>query len=618
MIPITVPLAEDEMLYSYLMRLADANGLSPDHFASMIGADSFSYRSYGYLGALPVSIFRRSSMYMLLAPLYSRWKQLNIVLGSFRSLVAYPHLFSRKPTDIHSLRVCPLCAAEEIQSYGFFTIKRSHNIPGVTTCYRHHVKLVSYHGKPGDELNLESYGPTDDPLDTEYADFTRRFALGHLECHSEDIVDYLRLQCHVPKTELRRLPDYDPERLLRLMMHYDPGLELSYNHGNEINAFFDSADGYDLYSYSYHLVEMGHHDETFVTTPYGFTLGFGEESFDVISEPKRFELIFQCLISNGEYELVKNIASGKDTITIRHNECGHLTSMTPVAFIMGQRCQCISRYSSQQISSFASSHGIKLISFTNVRSQSTFRCNKGHVFHETFAAFWENPTCPVCENRRGRQVQRLKKYQVALKKQSVFENDVRAVAGNEYTVIGTYTGSRNRITIRHNLCGRTHDFRPVDFLRGQRCPFCGPSIDKRQFSSFVSSVSKGRYEASHIPGTSMYEITDNRTHKCMKYRRELIIQELIRPTPSKILPLEERGIFIPDDLPDEPSNITVVANYLNDHYQPGDTFLYDQLNTGLDKSQNRSAVRGLEIRGIVSKTGIRKYIYKGGSHAENH
>lgn len=56
------------------------------------------------------------------------------------------------PYDLTQLKRCPKCAEEDRKQYGTFYYRRSHQILGVTTCWKHHVPLEVYCGTRLHEL----------------------------------------------------------------------------------------------------------------------------------------------------------------------------------------------------------------------------------------------------------------------------------------------------------------------------------------------------------------------------------------------------------------------------------------------------------------------------------
>lgn len=53
-----------------------------------------------------------------------------------------------------------------------------------------------------------------------------------------------------------------------------------------------------------------------------------------------------------------------------------------------------------------------------------------------------------------------------------FVAEVKALVGDEYTVITAYKNNHTKITFTHDNCGLSYDIRPKDFIKGTRCPIC--------------------------------------------------------------------------------------------------------------------------------------------------
>ena len=59
------------------------------------------------------------------------------------------------------------------------------------------------------------------------------------------------------------------------------------------------------------------------------------------------------------------------------------------------------------------------------------------------------------------------------KTQEEFEREVYDLVGNEYTVIGKYTRTRDKILMKHNICGNEWSVKANNFLTGNsRCYYC--------------------------------------------------------------------------------------------------------------------------------------------------
>lgn len=60
---------------------------------------------------------------------------------------------------------------------------------------------------------------------------------------------------------------------------------------------------------------------------------------------------------------------------------------------------------------------------------------------------------------------------MAKKSHEDFVKEVYEAVGDEYTVLSKYNGARNKVKMRHNICGNVWDITPDNFLNGgRRCP----------------------------------------------------------------------------------------------------------------------------------------------------
>lgn len=72
-----------------------------------------------------------------------------------------------------------------------------------------------------------------------------------------------------------------------------------------------------------------------------------------------------------------------------------------------------------------------------------------------------------------------------LKTQKEYEDEVKNLVGNEYTILSEYKGTQQPIIIRHNICGHEYKTPAISILRGRRCPKCShPSRLKEQDTLF--------------------------------------------------------------------------------------------------------------------------------------
>lgn len=68
-----------------------------------------------------------------------------------------------------------------------------------------------------------------------------------------------------------------------------------------------------------------------------------------------------------------------------------------------------------------------------------------------------------------------------------FKQKVKSIVNDEYTVLGEYTGNKNKLIMRHNVCGYEYEVKPNVFLSGCRCPNCAKN-KKYTLQSFKDKV----------------------------------------------------------------------------------------------------------------------------------
>ena len=94
-----------------------------------------------------------------------------------------------------------------------------------------------------------------------------------------------------------------------------------------------------------------------------------------------------------------------------------------------------------------------------------------------------------------------------------FISRVNVLHNNDYSVIGVYENNSTPIQIKHNICSKTFNSRPSDFLgtrnrKGTQCPHCShPSkkFSKTEVHQKVSDLTNGEYKL-------LGEYTNTHTH----------------------------------------------------------------------------------------------------------
>ena len=110
----------------------------------------------------------------------------------------------------------------------------------------------------------------------------------------------------------------------------------------------------------------------------------------------------------------------------------------------------------------------------------------GHSYKVRPNDFLRGNKCPFC-------------YGTHKKTTEQFKQEIKALVGNDYTVLGNYKNNKTRIKMKHNVCGNTFEMAPSNFLlQGQRCPICanltrGPHKDLYKFKQEVKKLVGDEY-----------------------------------------------------------------------------------------------------------------------------
>ncbi|MFE4142608.1 hypothetical protein ACFX4I_12085 [Peribacillus sp. YIM B13472] len=118
--------------------------------------------------------------------------------------------------------------------------------------------------------------------------------------------------------------------------------------------------------------------------------------------------------------------------------------------------------------------------------------------------------CKVCKQKERTKEQTMTHEEFVMK---VFEK-----VGDEFTVLGEYIGSKEKIGFKHNKCGRVFKMQPSNFLFGQRCKTCSHKelIDKQRHTTemFIDYVSRITEDNEY---TVLGEYINNHTNISMRH-----------------------------------------------------------------------------------------------------
>ena len=155
---INIPsIEEDELMSSYFRRMATANGfrdpilfmqayiwpgstmdtkqtrtIRDDGFNTLVNFN----RCFGE-DASAIRFFMETSLFPGIRPVISNTDA--ITLYVFRDNTDDIEIIPKR--FVQDVKYCPVCAQNDIKNKGFTWFRRSHNMPGVSACYKHHCHL---------------------------------------------------------------------------------------------------------------------------------------------------------------------------------------------------------------------------------------------------------------------------------------------------------------------------------------------------------------------------------------------------------------------------------------------------------------------------------------------
>ena len=650
-----IPLMEDETLYSYLLRLAKVNGFEDiRHFTdSHVFSSRYENKGKKYVdvsfdirddlyrfavslqGSQHVQVlpfYLRTSIFSGIAPFMLRANASRYV-GLLSKYHNHSRILAHAELMIQSLNLCPQCQADDIQANGFFYYRRAHQMPGVTVCHKHGCALQRYTGKHGEEM--AEYLPTVElathDMSTDYAIFCKDLLDGDLTCDRLTIADAIAIRMEEVKNTTgedpfvnwnngyNRLAEKTPTEMIHYirqkdMVHLPSLITL-------LLYLFDSVSNLKLYlkptfslqkscmetaDEQYSLVSAWREDliemkcltcdTYFITTPYRLISGWGCPSCDGhVDEQTLFRRLFEKA-GGDEYQLMSDFQSMGQKIHIKHTPCGKEYDVSAKDFIeYGVKCSCNYALQEQIVRKKMKELGFELRAFRSTTQPMTLyhqACDG--TFEARYHMFLKTPHCRICDRRKA---------DIA-KPHEVFLRNVEDLVGDEYTVLEQYSTAKEPISIRHNRCKTVQKYAPKHFINGQRCKSCQRRISDQDFARIVSEVSCGRYACVDRmpPNKVVIRDTETETEKTMTAQRAL--QELFRPTPSPILPLEKRNLNV--EMPRNQKDI--IMEHLEKHYHPGEIIDTRELKVdGLMRSSVTNGMGELAAEGRLIRTGVGCY-----------
>lgn len=473
-IPVMTKPYADELLYSWLHRLASLNGLYFYNFMSayVMNSQTSAKTVFPFDIRNGFDIFYKNaqldvdeaSLYLQMSTLSYECLAMEVGAQSkVASNVFYPFDLINTPanTFIDKANVCPDCLKEDILLYGEPYLHRAHQLSGVCKCHKHGTILRRYSGAPNKACfyNLDDYVEITSASEIDYSNFAYDLLNANIRTNFEIIKGVLKDKGIAVTSSLNtgdllghlyNLCNGDVNVLSELLaIKEEPFNSSEYILQNQIsilNTYCRNAD-----------------KTTFVSTSYGFNVGWRNfRDFIGLSEQERMKKMIQ-LAGNSEYELASQFESMNKVVSIEHI-CGRTSKIKPREFLYeGKRCPCENIIFEDEAARRIESLGpYKLIEFTKaempVKIQSLV-C--GHTFTTRYRKFIKSPNCRVCY--AGPPVVTTEDAREQINK----------VSNGEYELVGEYTNSRTEVEILHKRCGKVFKCRLNKFVdKKKRCPYC--------------------------------------------------------------------------------------------------------------------------------------------------
>jgi len=586
-IPVNIPYYPNELLYSWLYRLAKRNGHNNliEYLKSCVcpyytNVVQYDVKNIGNLIMdLPhpqeghfINDYLNTSLYPYTALFLTSEQQTNYLNSVFRTYRKDSKLSNNYNNNtIKHLYFCPQCKSFEIDTYGEFYYHREHQLPGVRICPTHKCQLHRYVGKKGHEFDgdtpsVEVVLKADIETEYKYAVFAKALLEANLDLNYMDVLSliekgitkkgYTSLQNYkdslihssygplistrsfksTAKKSMKTAADSTEIDFTIMLMDI---FQTPRNIPHSVTIPTDDLlrtieeENYVLLSpYRKNIIQLGHIDcqTIFICSGTAITQGWACPFCDL---DKTDQEIIKRLISHiddGSYELLSTFANWNTPIRIIHHKCGQVFETKPRSIIFeSRRCLCAYYYTFEMISKNIEGTGEYLLldfkpSIQNIKVKS-IKCN--HEFDFNYYKFLKHPHCRVCNPN-------------FIDNKELFLNEMKSLTGDEYELIGDFHAGKKgkKITLLHKTCNQTKEMQAWNFLNGQRCPKCTKQMRLPAFKNFVKEKSMGRYECidDEMKKDMMVTILDTHTNKTKRMNKNLVRQELTRPTQSDKLP----------------------------------------------------------------------------------
>ncbi len=560
----------NELLYSWVHRLAEENALQFSLFAK-----TFIHPTYNRIGTMPADI--RFGFYRMCECFYTSvdsgklYESLTNI--TFESLALTRDMQIRCTNNafrtknllnvpmsgfFQTLYMCPECFEEDIKQYKRPYFHREHHMSGVKVCPHHHCALLEYKGKRGHacEFKKENFHSVKTEISNEsldaYADYAYTILKSGYHSDAETIREliyktlkkrgysandhYQSLKADIKKWAYYDLINFSVEKFFMITF-----LSPTYTDMENILpvCMFLFPDVNKLLEYIKTNKPLIHQyickdcNQVYYMTEHAHSRGWKcPHCTQYVPEEKQLK----DLINNmtlGHYNLQGNFLGLNTPTEFYHCSCKTITRLKPRSFLFeGVRCICESTVTKAEAKNNIESLGdFKLINYTGTLSPITVKhLTCGQTFVCNYHKFINFPGCRICN--------------ASDMTDTLYEQRIKELVGDEYSIIKGFVDQHTKVSIRHEECGTIQYYKPSSFLDGQRCPYCHKTYTREQICDMLKYASDNRYKVKQF-GANVWTIKDLKTNNHLRLPPAKIIQELLRPTPSPILDVDQSKVYLP-------------------------------------------------------------------------
>lgn len=188
------------------------------------------------------------------------------------------------------------------------------------------------------------------------------------------------------------------------------------------------------------------------------------------------EKIIKCF--GNDFELVSNYVNSKEKVKVLHIKCGNITEILPSNIKNGRTgcsvCSKKKKYTTEEIrkriQEETDGEYELLDEYVNAHTPVRILHKKcGKINMQTPSNFLNHKKrCIDCQTEYNAIIR--------TKTHEKYVEDVKSIFGDEYSVLGKYVSNKEKIEIKHNICGHVWKPNAQSLLQGHGCPKCANII----------------------------------------------------------------------------------------------------------------------------------------------